>query len=292
MLPGPKQQGIDQVASNEKSVKRRGIQSVGVGLRVLSALASQKGASNLSSIAQAAALSASQTHRYLSSLMEAGMVKQEQRSGLYDLDAGAIRLGLAALSRIDIFTMADEVFAQFAKDSGRTCLVAIWGDAGPTIIRWFDGTPPVITSLAIGSVLPPLRSATGRIFCAFGDPALIERIGKSTLRTERRAIGDANAILADVRTSGLAMVKGDLIPGLRAVAAPVFDLQGRLVLVASALAYEGMIAPDDNAIAPQLIASCKQLTEALGGKWPLDGASAGQSARRRRAKSDGADRKP
>ena len=281
MLPGPKQQGIGQVVSNEKSVKRRGIQSVGVGLRVLSALASQKGAANLSSIAQAAALSAS--------LMEAEMVKQEQRSGLYDLDAGAIRLGLAALSRIDIFAMADDVFAQFAKDSGRTCLVAIWGDAGPTIIRWFDGTPPVITSLAIGSVLPPLRSATGRVFCAFGDPALIERIGKTVMRAEKRAIGDANAILDDVRASGLAMVKGDLIPGLRAVAAPVFDLQGRLVLVASALAYEGMLAPDDNAIAPQLLASCKQLTEALGGKWPLESASGSPSRRRGGAKESHTD---
>tara|TARA_B110001454_G_scaffold213062_1_gene230665 strand:- start:1493 stop:2278 length:786 start_codon:yes stop_codon:yes gene_type:complete len=257
------------VESKEKPGKRRGIQSVGVGLRVLSALASQKGAANLSSIAQVAALSASQTHRYLSSLMEAGMVKQEQRSGLYDLDAGAIRLGLAALSRIDIFTMADEVFAKFAKDSGRTCLVAIWGDAGATIVRWFDGVPPVITSLAIGSVLPPLRSATGRVFCAFGEPAQIERIGKSILRSEKKAVAGANAILANVKTTGFATVRGDLIPGLRAVAAPVFDLQGRLVLVASALAYEGMLASDDTETAGQLLAACKQLTEALGGNWPL-----------------------
>lgn len=168
--------------------ERRGIQSVGIGLRVLSALANHKGAAGLSTIAQGASLSSSQAHRYLSSLIAAGMVKQEQRSGLYDLDAGAIRLGLAALSRIDIFSMADETFSRFAAESGRTCLLAIWGDAGPTIVRWFDGSPPVITSLAIGSVLPPLRSATGRIFCAFGNPAQIERAGRPALRAERKAV--------------------------------------------------------------------------------------------------------
>ena len=255
--------------SREKAGKRRGIQSVGVGLRVLSALASQKGAATLSTIAQVAGLSASQTHRYLSSLMEAGMVKQEQRSGLYDLDSGAIRLGLAALSRIDIFAMADEVFANFARTSGRTCLVAIWGDAGPTIVRWFDGTPPVITSLAIGSVLPPLRSATGRVFCAFGETAQIERIGKPILRAEKKAVANADDILKTVKSTGIAALEGELIPGLRAIAAPVFDLQGRLVLVASALSHEGSAADDNTEAADQLLSACGKLTEALGGSWPF-----------------------
>lgn len=249
--------------------KRRGIQSVGIGLRVLSALATHKGAASLSSIAQGAELSASQTHRYLSSLMASGMVKQEQRSGLYDLDAGAIRLGLAALSRIDIFTMSDDVFSAFAKESGRTCLVAIWGDAGPTIVRWFDGSPPVITSLAIGSVLPLLRSATGRIFCAFGHPAQIERVGNAAMRAERKSVPEAKTLIDDAKRTGLAKVEGDVIPGLRAVAAPVFDLQGRLILVASALANEGISKASDDQTAFELLAACRRLTEALGGTWPL-----------------------
>lgn len=257
------------MVTTQQPEKRRGIQSVGIGLRVLSALAVQKGAASLSSIAQAADLSASQAHRYLSSLIASGMVKQEQRSGLYDLDSGAIRLGLAALSRIDIFTMADEVFSAFAKESGRTCLVAIWGDAGPTIVRWFDGSPPVITSLAIGSVLPLLRSATGRVFCAFGHPAHIERLGSAAIRAERKSVQDAKSILEDTKRTGLARVEGNVIPGLRAVAAPVFDLQGRLVLVASALANEGIPAAGDPQAASELLAACRTLTEALGGTWPL-----------------------
>lgn len=248
--------------------KRRGIQSVGIGLRVLSALAAHKGAASLSSVSQGAELSASQTHRYLSSLIEAGMVKQEHRSGLYDLDSGAIRLGLAALSRIDIFAMADEVFSAYSRESKRTCLVAIWGDAGPTIVRWFDGSPPVITSLAIGSVLPLLRSATGRIFFAFGNPGQISRVGTSALRAERRSVPDADQLLDATRATMIARVEGSVIPGLRAVAAPVFDLQGRLVLAASALADGGLPPDDDEAAAQGLKEACRRLTEMLGGGWP------------------------
>jgi DNA-binding IclR family transcriptional regulator len=247
---------------------------------VLSALVSQKGAANLSSIAQAAALSASQTHRYLSSLIEAGMVKQEHRSGLYDLDSEAIRLGLAALSRADIFTMADTTFRRLARDSRRTCQIAVWGDAGPTIVRWFDGAPPVITSQAIGSVLPPLRSATGRVFCTFADPAQIERVGKAALRAERNAVPDIDRILATVKATGLAVVKGDLVPGLRAMAAPVFDLQGRLVLVASMLANDAFPPSDDEEAGQHLLAACRELTEAFGGTWPIEAEPPARGRRR------------
>lgn len=267
-------------AEKPRGEKRRGIQSVGIGLRVLTAVAAQRGAASLSAIAQASDLSASQTHRYLSSLLEAGMVKQEQRSGLYDLDAGAIRIGLAALARLDVFTLADEVFSDYARTSGRTCQVAIWGDAGPTIIRWFEGSPPVITSLAIGSVLPLLRSATGRIFFAFADPAHIDRLGADKIAAEKARVPDFEALRAATRARLTANVEGDVIPGLRAVAAPVFDLQGRLVLVASALANEALPATEDAAATAELLTACRRLTEALGGSWPSDDQSAAAQKRR------------
>lgn len=260
-----------------KEKGRRGIQSVGIGLRVLSALAARSGPTSLSTLAEDANLSASQTHRYLSTLMDAGMARQERRSGLYELDAGAIRLGLAALARIDLFTMADETFSRFAAESGRTCLLAIWGDAGPTVVRWFEGNPPVVTSLALGSVLPPLTSATGRVFATFGPSAQIETVGSAWLRQERNLTGDIDKLLEQTRKTGTASVKGDVIPGLRAVAAPVFDLQGRLVLVASALANEGIPESRDKAAAEQLLQACRSLTEALGGMWPIPGKDAEQA---------------
>lgn len=255
---------------SEKNAKRRGIQSVGNGVNVMSALAAHGGPASLSTIANLAGLSASQTHRYLSSLIEADMVKQLQRSGEYDLAAGAIRIGLAALARADLFTMAGEVFPDFTRETGHTCMLTIWGDAGPTVVRWYDGNPRVVTSLAIGSVLPPLRSATGRIFCAFGGAALMESFDKSILKAERRAFPNHKEIIAEVRKTGGACVQGDLIPGLRATAAPVFDLQGRLVLVASALAHD--IEPDRERVdaSERLGQACRQLTEMLGGAWPFD----------------------
>src|SRR5271166_511140 len=146
---------------------RRGIQSVGIGLRVLAALSAESGPATLTEVAKRAELSASQTHRYLASLVGAGMARQDGPNGRYDLGPEAIRVGLAALARIDVFAQSDAAIAAFTQETGRTTLVAVLGPAGPTIVRWHAGPRPVVTSLTVGSVLPLTGSATGRVFLSF-----------------------------------------------------------------------------------------------------------------------------
>lgn len=246
-----------------QNARRRGIQSVETGLRVLTSLAASAGPVSLSAVAQASGLSASQAHRYLASLLAAGMASQDPASGLYDLGAGAIRLGLAALARLDIFTRADAAFAAFAHRTGRTVLLAVWGDAGPTVVRWFAGNPPVITSLALGSVLPVMHSATGAVFLTWGDRAVMDAAAGASAHD-----GTLQRLRDEVQAEFLARVSGSVIPGLRATAAPVFDLQGRLVLVGTALATDRIAPGGDAAAEAALLACCRSVTEALGGSWP------------------------
>jgi DNA-binding IclR family transcriptional regulator len=257
------------VATNDdKNGKRRGIQSVGIGLRVLSAVSAAQEPSTLSAIASRADLSASQTHRYLASLVSSGMVRQDGKSGLYDLGAGAIRIGLAALSRADLFVQADAIFRELSKSSKRTVMLAVWGDAGPTIVRWFAGSPPVVTSLAVGSTLPVLQSATGRVFFAFADGAQQSPLVKHEIKRLGMRAPELRSLADKVQSELSARIEGDLIPGLRALAAPVFDLQGRLVLVAALLANAHFASSDDDNALAALKESCAELTTSLGGRWP------------------------
>jgi DNA-binding IclR family transcriptional regulator len=257
-------------ANGRPAAQRRGIQSVETGLHLLAALAACGGPVPLSAVAQRAGVSPSQAHRYLSSLMAAGMAKQDPGSGCYDLDAGAIRIGLAALARLDVFARADTVFTEFARATGRTCLLAVWGSAGATVVRWFPGNPPVITSLAIGSVMPLLRSATGRVFFAFGDRAAMDAEAQRALETDRaNAPVDLDALRREVRAAGGAQVDNTLIPGLRAAAAPLFDLQGRLAVVATAMATPAFDPERDAETVAALHGACREVTEAIGGRWRI-----------------------
>ncbi len=254
--------------NDEKNGKRRGIQSVEIGLRVLSAVSAVQEPSTLSAIASRADLSASQTHRYLASLLASGMVRQDGKSGLYDLDAGAIRIGLAALSRADLFVQADTIFRELSKSCKRTVMLAVWGDAGPTIVRWFAGSPPVVTSLAVGSTLPVLQSATGRIFFTFGDGVQDSALVKHEVKRLGMRAAELRSLAERVRHGMSSKIEGDLIPGLRALAAPVFDLQGRLILVAALLANAHFPSSEDDKALISLKESCAELTTSLGGRWP------------------------
>ena len=164
---------------------RRGIQSIEIGLRVLAVLRDAGRPCSLKNIARGAGLPASNCHRYLVSFMRAGFVAQDARTGRYDLGAELVRAGLAALGRVDAMDVAMDAMERIVDETGHSGHVVLWADAGPTIVRWFHGRHAVRTSLAAGSTLPLLTSATGRIFLAFLPPrqtaalAAIEEIGRA-----------------------------------------------------------------------------------------------------------------
>jgi DNA-binding IclR family transcriptional regulator len=245
--------------------RRRGIQSVDVGFRVLAALAAEPEAAALGTIAKRAALSPSQTHRYLASLIASGMAVQNAASGRYELGPQAIQIGLAALARTDVFAEADPAIAAFTRDTGRTTLLAARGPLGPTIVRWHAGARPIITSLSVGSVLPLTSSATGFVFLAFMSDDEVAGMLKDEVK--RRPAVDVGAVRRKVRAAMYATVDEMLIPGLRAVAVPILDIQGRVALVATAIATNAFSRQEDAAVRNRLQGVCKGLTERLGASW-------------------------
>ena len=160
-------------------------------------LAAEAGPVALKRIADAAGLAPSQTHRYLVSLLAGGMVVQDAASGLYDLGPGALTLGLAALARNDAVERAASALRATVDDTGWTGLLAVMGPAAPTIVRWYAGRPPVITTLSLGSILPLTRSATGRVFLAYLDDAALAL----ALRQESDAAADDSGRGREIRAN-------------------------------------------------------------------------------------------
>jgi DNA-binding IclR family transcriptional regulator len=247
--------------------QRRGIQSVDIGFRVLSVLTAEAEPATLGAIAARAGLSPPQTHRYLSSLIAAGMAHQHAALSRYELGPQAIQIGLAALARTDIFADADPAIADFARETGRTTLLAARGPLGPTIVRWHVGRKPVITSLSVGSVLPLFNSATGFVFLSFMNVDEVDEARKEEGATSSRI--DVAAIRRNVRANMYASVDELLIPGLRATAVPILDIQGRVALVATVIATAAFARNQDEAVRGRLQNVCRSLTERAGATWPL-----------------------
>src|SRR5262245_32420854 len=91
--------------------ERQGVQSVEVGLRVMRQLAERPGPIALKDLAKAANMPAAKAHRYLVSLIRAGMAEQDRETGRYRLGPMALQIGLAALREIDVLKFGGEVLA-------------------------------------------------------------------------------------------------------------------------------------------------------------------------------------
>lgn len=247
--------------------KRRGINSVEIGLGVLDAIIDLKHPATLKAIAERSGLAASQAHRYVSSLLNCGILRREQGSSLYDLGPKALHIGLAAMARTDALSIAEEAAKRFSEKHGATVLMSVWGTYGPTIIRWYHGVPPVLTALSIGSVLPVTTSATGRVFMSylpdgFLDPFLVSEGWTAPLDRNAKLIQDRDQILK----TGRASVDSEVIPGLRAHAAPVLGLQDMLVAVMTVVASSKGPKSKDKSSKSRLTAWCQELSHELGGR--------------------------
>lgn len=213
-----------------------GLKSLDTALEVLAFMARHDGPLSLSEIARGCGMPPSKVHRYLASFVSAGLVRQEGRSGRYDLGPEATQLGLAALARHDFVNTSADGLPELALQTGMTALLAVWANDGATVVRWQRGISPTVTSIGLGMTLPLLTSATGRIFLAYAPQDSIRKARETELRRATRQPSllpdiPANAAgietLRDaIRTRGYSSVDGNFIPGLVAVAAPILDWQG------------------------------------------------------------------
>lgn len=206
--------------------QRKRIQSVEHGVRVLEALIKPRRSLPLREIAATAAMSRSQTHRYLLSYVNTGLVRQDPLSGFYCLGPMALRIGIAALSHLDQVQETSACLRALVDDSGYSGCMTVWGDYGPTIIRLLDGEQPIVISHNIGSVLPLLTSSNGMVFLAYQPEAKSRPILDAEMAHSDLDEATIAQRIAGVRAVGYATTKGSVIPGLSSIAAPVFDLQG------------------------------------------------------------------
>jgi DNA-binding IclR family transcriptional regulator len=234
----------------------RGIQSIEVGGQLLLALAHQGRPMALKDLAREAGMPPAKAHPYLVSLIKIGLVEQEAASGRYGLGPLALQLGLISLQQYDPVRLATPVIEELAVQLGHTVAIAVWGTRGPTIVRVAEGPTPVHISMRHGTVMSLGGTASGRLFSAYRS-------------AEAAALGEAlpeAALLEKVRRAGLAQSRDGVVAGVSALAAPVFDASGRLVLTLTAI---GPSASFDTAVAgPQaraLVEAARALSARLGG---------------------------
>lgn len=257
----------------EPDQRRQRVQAAETCLAVLKALAGLGGRASLTAIGAAVDESPAKVHRYLASLMAEGLVEQDRGGTQYALGSEAIRVGLAAMRQSDPIRMAEPALAQLRESLQVTCFIAVIGNKGPVIVRFEEPGLPVTVNVRVGSVMSLLWSATGRAFMAFMDHqpqihALLEQ-ELAQAPKDKRALLDAvdplGRLRAEIRAAGCASIRDINLPGISAVAAPLFDYTGHVVGVLCALGASGGFDPDPQGpIAQAICTEAARVSASLG----------------------------
>ncbi|MDM0014066.1 IclR family transcriptional regulator [Variovorax sp. J22P168] len=261
---------------------QRGIQSIEVGGQLLRALVHHGRPMALKDLAREADMSPAKAHPYMVSFGRLGLIEQDRASGHYLLGPLALQLGLISLQQANPVHIATPLIAELAREIGHTVAIAVWGDRGATIVRIAESPAPLHVNMRHGTVFSLTHTASGRLFGAYLDAGVVERMLDEERERERRgAVAPAQrgmppaqplpdwkrfeAQLHEVRAHGLSRSEGEILPGVNAMSAPVFDPTGAIVLALTAIGPAAIFDTAwDGEVARALRACAGQVSERLG----------------------------
>jgi DNA-binding IclR family transcriptional regulator len=255
---------------------QRGIQSMEVGGQLLLALAQHGSPMPLKDLARDAGMVPAKAHPYLVSFNKLGLIVQDEVSGHYGLGPLAMQLGLISLQQFDPVRLASPMLADLAKQLGHTVALAVWGNRGPTIVRIEESPNLVHVTMRHGTVMSLRNTASGRLFAAYlpedtvlaaleEERAYEQRHEATTESMPANIDATFRKLLEKVRQNGISDAVNLSVPGVSALAAPVFDESGSIVLSLTSIGPSAQFDVGLNGgIATTLKALGKDLSQRLG----------------------------
>ena len=226
-------------------------------------------------------MSISRAYRYLTSLTQTGLLRHELETGKYDLGPAAIELGIAAMARVDMIRVASDVMRNLTEQVHLVSILVVWGSNGPTVIKWEQGRLDLSVRIREGLNLPLPITASGRLFMTYLDAKevqpLLDRDIKAWNTSAKKKLDKKaiEAIRKDVRKHGMACTIGLRTPQTAAIAAPIFDADGRLSMTISLVGVVGTFDTSvDGVPARALKAATDRLSHMVGARLSPDLAAA------------------
>jgi IclR family KDG regulon transcriptional repressor len=219
--------------STKAPVASSSVQAVGVAFAVLEELANTPEAVGTSEIARRLGQTKARVHRHLSTLRELGFVEKDSASDRYRLGWKSYRLGISVGENFGLRKLALQHLIRLHHDSGQTVALAIPAGQDVTVIDAIQSTAGVAITVRPGSVIPAVSSALGRVILAFQPEvvraqALAAPIFPLTAQTPQDA-QQVGQMLDAVRERWYEVAVNERLPGVAALAAPVFDDRNRVV---------------------------------------------------------------
>jgi IclR family pca regulon transcriptional regulator len=222
------------------------LRSLARGLDVLAALGGRRGGMALSAVAEATSLPRATARRALLTLREEGYVAAEGR--LFRPLPRVLELGYARLSGLTVEELARPHLARLAELVRESASAAVLSGTEILYVARVATRRIMQVNITVGTRFPAHATSMGRVLLAgLPETERAARIADAPLReltpfTVTDPVRLAG-ILDDVSRDGYALVDQELEEGLRSIAAPVRDAQGRVAAAVNVSMHAGRDDP-------------------------------------------------
>ncbi len=253
------------------STSRYKIEALARGLEILSLFTSERPSLNLTEIVTVTQLTKSKVFRMVSTLELLGYLERDPETRYYHPGLKVLQLGFTALNSLELAQIAQPYLKSLSDACGETTNMSI-RDGTEIIYIARNVTQQIISvNLQRGSRLPIYCTSMGKAqLIDFSRQELVDLLGEGPYpKKSLNTITCLDALmleLNEVRQQGYAINDEELAGGLRSVAAPLRDYEGKVVAAINISVPGARISRQalEEHLAPQVVDTARQISIVLG----------------------------
>jgi IclR family KDG regulon transcriptional repressor len=244
----------------ERGPESYNVRAVERAMQILSSLDSEHPERGVSEIAQATGLHKATTHRIAMTLLNCGFLERTADGESLRLGLGIVELGLGALRDLDFRRAAFPYMQQLVERFDEACDLAIFDRDRVLYVEVVHSEHSLTITTRVGRRLPVHCTASGKVLLAFLPAEVVAPILTAPLRayTEKtiKSPAQLREELEAVRQRGYGLDDEECEVGIRAVSAPIYDIDGNVI------AAMGLAGPSKRFTSGRIPEIAKALMEA------------------------------
>lgn len=224
----------------------------------------------VSELARRLDVNKSTLHGILGTLTYHRLLERDEKTKTYRLGYELYTLGSRVHERVDVRDIAHAFVLDLSRVAQETVLLGVFQDEHVVIVDREEAPHELRISARFGQRLPFNAGAFGSIFgAALGEAQVRQLIKRRGLKpfTKKTATkpNDYRRVLEDTRGRGYAIDREEFIDGVRAVAAPVNDVNGKVVATLCMVGLSGRMTDARlESLAVQVSACAEEISRQLG----------------------------
>ncbi|MBN1658210.1 MAG: IclR family transcriptional regulator [Anaerolineae bacterium] len=248
----------------EKDPESYNVRAVERAMQVLSTFDSEHEERGVSEVAQITGLHKATTHRIMMTLLNGGFLERAADGERFRLGLRLVELGLGALQRLDLRHAALPYMEELVERFGESCDLGIFDRGEVLYIEVVHSEHSLTIAARVGRRLPAYCTASGRVFLAFLPEEVVKPVldGPLSPCTEKTTTSCTRLLeeLEVTRQRGYAIDDEELEVGIRAVSAPIHDIDGNVI---AALSIPGPVHRMPPERIPEIARALIEATDAI-----------------------------